>query len=64
MPAPRGEYKLSATGIEPQAQAHGGQGQVDEDNGCPGLGHSSLPAGITVEGATPIWGTFEVDYRR
>ena len=52
MPAPRGEHKLSATGIESEAQAHGRQGQVDEHDVGPGLGHFSFPSGITVEGAT------------
>ena len=37
---------------EPHAQGHGRQGQVDQNDLAPGL-HLGLPAGITVEGATP-----------
>ena len=48
----QGDLSQGRPGIEPHPQAHGGQGQVDENDLAPSL-HLSLPAGITVEGATP-----------
>lgn len=53
-PSPVGCLSGSRLGIEPDAQPHGRQGQVDEHDVGPGLGHFSLPAGITGGGSDPL----------